>query len=203
MVRRWRAMAGPVPEPPGRRRPARGAPAARKPPSRAAPAKRAAAKRVPAKRSATKPPPSKPAASRRDEAGAGTRPASRSAGGGRASDRVRRRRAALKLCLVGLVLVGLLFVFIYPTRTFIQQRNQTNAAEQRLRLLRSETSRLENEAKKLNDPGEVERVARERYGLIRPGETPYVVVPVPSTTVPATTAPTTAPPGGEKRATRP
>ena len=120
---------------------------------------------------------------------------------------MRRRRAALKLSLAGLVLVGLLFVFVYPTRTFIQQRNQNDAAEQRLRLLRSETARLKDESRKLNDEGEIERVARERYGLIRPGETPYVVVPEPSTTtVPTTTLPadsTAAPAGGKNGSTHP
>jgi cell division protein FtsB len=111
------------------------------------------------------------------------------------SDRVRRRRTTVKLSLVALVLVGFLFVFVYPTRTFLQQRDQTNSAQQRLELLRRQTKRLQQETKKLKGNAEVERLARERFGLVRPGETPYVIVPTPTTTAApgsASTSPTTA-----------
>ncbi len=45
----------------------------------------------------------------------------------------------MKLSLVALVLVGFLFVFVFPTSAFLQQRGQTNAAQQRLELLRRRT----------------------------------------------------------------
>ena len=112
---------------------------------------------------------------------AGTRPAP---GARRVpSERVRRRRAVVKLSLVALVLVGFLFVFVYPTRTFLQQRNQTNAAEQHLQILKQQTQNLKDETKKLSGNAEIERLARERFGLVRPGETSYVIVPTPTTTV--------------------
>ncbi|HSO96664.1 MAG TPA: septum formation initiator family protein [Acidimicrobiia bacterium] len=91
--------------------------------------------------------------------------------------------------MVGLALVGLLFVFVYPTRTYLQQRNQIGAAQQHLVQLRRDTARLESQTRQLQSDTAVERIAREQYGLVRPGETPYVIVP----TAPAPT-PTTVPP---------
>ena len=88
----------------------------------------------------------------------------------------------VKLGLAGLVLVGFLFVFVYPTRTFLQQRNQKNAAEHQLEVLREQTKKLHEQTKKLQTDPEVERLARERFGMVRPGETPYVPIPTPTTT---------------------
>ena len=48
-------------------------------------------------------------------------------------------------------------MFVYPTRTYLQQRDQMNAAEQRLRVLRQPDERLKQETKKLKGDAEVER----------------------------------------------
>ncbi|HZP31621.1 MAG TPA: septum formation initiator family protein [Acidimicrobiia bacterium] len=113
----------------------------------------------------------------------------------RPSDRVRRRRTLVKVGLAGLLLVGFLFVFVYPTRTFLQQRNQKNDAEHQLEVLHQQTEKLKEQTKKLGTDAEVERIARERFGLVRPGETPYVPIPVPPSTQPPTVA--TAPAGSQ------
>lgn len=85
--------------------------------------------------------------------------------------------------LCGLLLLGFLFAFVYPTRTYLKQREQIQAAESRLGVLQRETAALRRDTKRLQGDAEVERIAREQYGLVRPGETPYVLVP--STTPPA------------------
>jgi cell division protein FtsB len=105
------------------------------------------------------------------------------------SPRVRRRRATLATILLGLAVVGLLFAFVYPTSTYLRQRSELGAAQRRLDRLQSETLRLEEANKKLQSDAEVERIAREQYGLVRPGETPYVLVPAASTTTTTTTKP--------------
>jgi cell division protein FtsB len=117
----------------------------------------------------------------------------RSAPRRRPSERVRRRRMLVKIGLVGLVLVGFLFVFVYPTRTFLQQRSQKNAAERQLEVLHQQTKRLQEQTKKLTTDAEVERLARERFGMIRPGETPYAPIPVPMTPTPTPTDTTPSP----------
>jgi cell division protein FtsB len=99
----------------------------------------------------------------------------------------------MRAALFGVVLVGLLFAFVYPTRTFLDQRSETNKARAQLELLQSENARLARESKQLSTDGEIERLAREKYGLVKPGEQPYVILPAPTSTVPP--APTsTAPP---------
>jgi cell division protein FtsB len=95
----------------------------------------------------------------------------------------------LGLALGSVVLVGLLFAFVYPTRTFLDQRDAMSRARSQHELLSTENAKLTAEAKRLQEPDEIERRARD-YGLVKPGEQPYVVVPTP------TTPPTTAPAGG-------
>ncbi|HEY5164855.1 MAG TPA: septum formation initiator family protein, partial [Acidimicrobiia bacterium] len=87
----------------------------------------------------------------------------------RASQRVRRRRTLLTATLLGLAVVGLLFVFVYPTRTYLQQRNQISAAQHHLAQLNRETARLDGQSRQLQADAAVERIAREQYGLVKPG----------------------------------
>ena len=81
--------------------------------------------------------------------------------------------------LVVLVIVGILFVAVLPTRTLLQQRRDTKAATAELKELRGRNAQLEERARRLHDPREIEQLAREQYGLVRPGEEPYVVLPAP------------------------
>lgn len=94
--------------------------------------------------------------------------------------RARRRRGVVVMAGLGLVLVVVLFAFVYPTRTFLQQREEVGAAERRLAVLEESTEALRRDNARLQSDAEVERRAREDYGLVRPGETPYVLVPAPS-----------------------
>ncbi len=98
---------------------------------------------------------------------------------------MRRRRYTVIGLLVALLLLGFLFAFVYPTRTYLKQREQIQASQERLDVLQQQTASLERDTQRLQGDAEVERIAREQYGLVRPGETPYVLVP--------STTPTTAP----------
>jgi cell division protein FtsB len=102
----------------------------------------------------------------------------------------------MRTALFLVVLVGLLFAFVYPTRTFLDQRAETNKARSQLQVLQSENARLARESKRLSTDSEIERLAREKYGLVKPGERPFVILPAPTTsTAPpaAATTPTTTP----------
>ena len=98
--------------------------------------------------------------------------------------RTGRRKATARAALGSVVLVGLLFAFVYPTRTFLDQRADTNKARAQLELLRSENARLAQETKKLKSDSEIERRGRA-YGLVKPGEQPFVIIPAPPTAPPA------------------
>jgi cell division protein FtsB len=90
----------------------------------------------------------------------------------------------MRLALFLVVLVGLLFAFVYPTSTFLDQRDQTNKARAQLAVLQSQNARLSRDSKALSTDSEIERLAREKYGLVQPGERPFVILPAPSSTVP-------------------
>ena len=96
--------------------------------------------------------------------------------------RNRRRRGVVVLFVFGLVVVVVLFAFVYPTRTFFQQRNEVTSAERRLEVLEQNTLALQRDNARLQSDAEVERRAREDFGMVRPGETPYVLVPAPPPT---------------------
>jgi len=105
-----------------------------------------------------------------------------------------RRRPSMRFALLLVVLVGLLFAFVYPTRTFLDQRDQTNKARAQLEVLQSENARLARESKRLSTDSEIERIAREQYGLVKPGERSFVILPAPTTPTTSTPPTTDQPP---------
>jgi cell division protein FtsB len=97
----------------------------------------------------------------------------------------RRRTAALRVTATLVIVVGLLFVVVFPVQAWLDQRATLEQDRTQLEQLREERVRLERRAAQLEDPAEVERLARERFGMVRPGEQPYVAVPEStSTTLP-------------------
>ena len=85
------------------------------------------------------------------------------------------------------VLVGALAVMLaglVPVRQIIGQRRAVENAEIRLADLRAENDRLLEEAAGLRSDTEIERRAREDFGFVSPGETPYVIVGTPATSQP-------------------
>jgi cell division protein FtsL len=100
----------------------------------------------------------------------------------------------MRLALFLVVLVGLLFAFVYPTRTWLDQRNETNKARSQLEVLRGENARLARESKRLSTDAEIERLAREKYGLVKPGERPFVILPAPSSSTTPPPPSSTVPP---------
>ena len=110
-----------------------------------------------------------------------------------AAEHRRRRRLLVRVVIGGMVLVALLFVFVFPARTLLAQRQRTDEQRKTLELLEQQSRKLEDESRRLQNDAEVERMAREQYGFVYPGERPFVVVP-PSTTAPPAPTPTTKPP---------
>jgi cell division protein FtsB len=94
----------------------------------------------------------------------------------------RRRRGTVITAFVAVAAVALLFTFVYPTRSFLDQRASIKDAHARLEFLRSENARLAKQAQKLSDDAEIEKLAREQYGLVKPGEQSFVILPAPTTT---------------------
>jgi cell division protein FtsB len=74
------------------------------------------------------------------------------------------------------VLVGA-FILYFPARALVSQRGHIDALEERRTALRAQNQRLSDQAERLSDPAELEVLARERLGLVRPGERAYFVEP--------------------------
>jgi cell division protein FtsB len=91
------------------------------------------------------------------------------------------RRAGRVLGVVGggACVVGLLAVGVFPTRTFLDQRADTRESEQRLSVLRDQNEALTERMDRLTTNEEIERLAREQYNLVFPGEEAYVLLPAP------------------------
>ena len=110
-----------------------------------------------------------------------------------ATETRHRRRVLVRVLLGAMAAVALLFVFVFPARTLLAQRQQTEKERSELKLLNEQSRKLQEESRRLQSNAEVERMAREQYGFVYPGERPYVVVPPPTTTPPAPTTSTTKP----------
>lgn len=80
----------------------------------------------------------------------------------------------LVLAFVVLVIVGASGIF--PFRQIIAQNRSVDLAQRKLDALVEENLRLEQQLAALQSPQEVERLAREQFGLVMPGEIAYVAV---------------------------
>jgi cell division protein FtsB len=103
------------------------------------------------------------------------------------------RRAVWPL-VAGVVLIGVLFLAVFPTRTWLEQRRERDAVAERVAVLREQNRRLEQRASQLHTDTEVERLAREQYNLVRPGEEAYALLPAGPAPSPTTTTTTTTTP---------
>jgi cell division protein FtsB len=92
---------------------------------------------------------------------------------------VKLRRAVWPL-LASVVLVGVLFAGVFPTRTYLAQRASISHAEKQLSVLGQQNADLQKRARELQTDAEIERLAREQYNLVKPGEEAYAVLPPPS-----------------------
>ena len=98
------------------------------------------------------------------------------------------RAAVLRLAVATLALIGALFLFVFPTSALLHQRGQLKDAEQRLSVLKEQTTKLAQQSKQVLSDAEIERLARDRFNMVRPGEQAWAVVPGAATTT-TTTAP--------------
>lgn len=88
--------------------------------------------------------------------------------------------------IVAVVLLGALLLMVFPTRTWLQQRSEASQLERQLSAVETRNAALEARAAQLATPAEIERLAREQYGLVKPDEQPYTVLPPPTpATLPA------------------
>lgn len=106
----------------------------------------------------------------------------------------RRSRMLLGVAVVVVLVASVLLTNVFPYRKILAQQQEVGNAQDQLDLLRAENDRLEAEAIALATDEEVERLARENLGYVRPGEIAYVVLEPPADEQPVVVEPVVVPP---------
>ena len=88
---------------------------------------------------------------------------------------VPRRFRPLAVLLYAAFIGLLLASYIAPLDAIIDGRSDVAALEKDLRAVRTHNPVQQRLIEDLNTPAGIERAARERYGMIKPGEKVYIV----------------------------
>jgi cell division protein FtsL len=90
------------------------------------------------------------------------------------------RRPGVALVTLLFLLLGAAFLTqVVPYRQIIDSQRQVGDAQARLTQLEEENAALQADVEALNTDAEIEKLAREKLGYVRPGETAYVVLDPP------------------------
>jgi cell division protein FtsB len=99
-------------------------------------------------------------------------------------------RRAVWALLVAVVVGGIVFLFVLPGRTWLDQGRAMSKSERQLSVLSQENRTLSERAADLQSTAYVEQLARQEYGLVMPGEKAYgILFPAASTTTTTVPAP--------------
>ena len=99
------------------------------------------------------------------------------------------RIARARLALGALAVVAILFVFVFPTRSYLAQRQQVHDEQHKVDVLREQNDKLQAEAIRLQSRAVQEQMAREDFHRVYPGEQVYDVVPGTPVVTTTTTIP--------------
>lgn len=98
------------------------------------------------------------------------------------------KRPAVALFTLALLVVGMaVLTNVVPYRQIVDQSRQVEAAAAELDALQEENAMLTARRDALQTPVEIERLAREKLGYVRPGEVAYVVLEPPALPTSTTT----------------
>ena len=88
----------------------------------------------------------------------------------------KRMRRMLWTTLGAVTVLVVMAVGVFPTRQYLDQRSQSDELSRELRYLQSENAKLTEKIGSLGSAEDIERIAREEHGYVRPFEENYVVV---------------------------
>ena len=81
-----------------------------------------------------------------------------------------------RIAVTSLALVAIMFLFVFPTRSYLGQQQQVRSARHAVHVLELQNARLRRQAKLLRTPVEIERLARVQFNMVFPGEQAFNVV---------------------------
>jgi len=98
-------------------------------------------------------------------------------------------RAAVKVAVAFAVIMGAAYLFVFPMRTYLGQKEAIASERQTVAVLARENAALSAEKAALGTKATIEQIAREEYGLVMPGQQAFMVLPSPAKTVPVRPGP--------------
>ncbi len=97
----------------------------------------------------------------------------------------RGKKLTIALVVVG---IAVYLLAVFPTRSYLLQRSQVRNTIAQVRAVESSNQTLQKKIDSMNSPSQIEQIARSHYGLIKPGEKAYVVLPPKDSTTTTTLA---------------
>lgn len=79
--------------------------------------------------------------------------------------------------VLGVVILAIFVFGVFPTGSYVDQRSELNDAEQELVELQAENEQLEQRVERLESDDAIENKARADYGLERPEDESYLILP--------------------------
>ena len=79
--------------------------------------------------------------------------------------------------VLGVVILAVFVFGVFPTGSYVEQRNELRDAEGELADLEAENAKLESRVERLESDEEIERVAREEFDMVFPNEESYLILP--------------------------
>lgn len=92
---------------------------------------------------------------------------------------ITRWARPLLLAAAAVATIAVLATYVFPTRTWLDQRAALAETSVEFEALKAERDALEARVDQLDSDGEIELIARSEYGLVLPGEEAYAVLPAP------------------------
>lgn len=92
-----------------------------------------------------------------------------------------RRPGALLVTLLFLLIGAAFLTQLVPYQQILESQRQVDSARAQLESLQEENALLQADVEALHTDAEVEKLAREKLGYVRPGERAYVVLDPPGT----------------------
>ena len=92
-----------------------------------------------------------------------------------------------RVAVASLALVAMMFLFVFPTRSYLAQKRQIGKAAHAVKVLEAQNEVLARQAHRLKTKSEIERLAREQFNMVLPGEQAYNVVETPAGSESSTT----------------
>ena len=83
-----------------------------------------------------------------------------------------------RIAVASLSFIAIMFLFVFPTRSYLAQQRQVRAARRAVAVLQQQNKELSHEQRLLETKSEIERLARVQFDMVFPGEQAYNIVPL-------------------------